>query len=68
MTAVTALEEQIELYRQMTGEDRLTIAVELHELSCDIGREGIRRAHPGADAAKVEHLLHAVSSWPARNE
>ena len=58
MTAVTALEKQIERYRQMTGEERLTIALDLHELSCDIAREGIRRAHPAADAAEVERLLH----------
>ena len=58
MTAATALEKQIELYRQMTGEPRLAIALELHELSCDIAREGIRHQHPNADAAGVERLLH----------
>jgi hypothetical protein len=41
MTAVTALDKQIERYRQMTGEQRLTVALELHELSCDIAREAI---------------------------
>jgi hypothetical protein len=58
MTAATALEKQIERYRQMTGEERLTIALDLHELSCEIAREGIRRAHPAADPAEVEQLLH----------
>ena len=58
MTAVTALEKQIERYRQMTGEQRLAVALELHEFACDIAREGIRRAHPKADAAEVEQLLH----------
>jgi hypothetical protein len=58
MTAVTALEKQIERYRQMTGEQRLAVALELHEFACDIAREGIRRAHPEADAAAVEQLLH----------
>ena len=44
MTAVTALDKQIECYRQMTGEYCcLTVALELHELSCDIAREAIRR-------------------------
>lgn len=42
----------------MTGEQRLTVALELHEMSCDIAREAIRRANPGADATKVEQLLH----------
>lgn len=57
MTAATALEEQIKRYRGMTGEQRLAIALELHEMSCDIAREGIRRQNPQADAAEVERLL-----------
>jgi hypothetical protein len=55
--AATALAKQIELYRGMTGEQRLAIALELHDLSCDVAREGIRRQHPEADAAEVERLL-----------
>lgn len=57
MDAATALAKQIELYRGMTGEQRLAIALELHDLSCDVAREGIRRQHPEADAAEVERLL-----------
>ena len=57
MNAATALEKQIERYRSMTGEQRLAVALELHEMSCDIAREGIRRQHPEADAAEVECLL-----------
>ena len=57
MTAAAALEKQIELYRRMTGEQRLAIALDLHELSCEVAREGIRRQHPQADAAEVERLL-----------
>ena len=57
MTAAAASERQIERYRRMTGEQRLAIALELHEMSCDIAREGIRRQHPEADAAEVERLL-----------
>jgi hypothetical protein len=57
MTAETALNKQIERYRQMTGEQRLAIALELHEMSCNIAREGIRRQNPNADAAEVERLL-----------
>ncbi len=52
-----ALQEQIELYRRMTGEQRLAIALELHELSCNVAREGIRHQHPGADEVEVERLL-----------
>jgi hypothetical protein len=57
MTAATALEKQILLYRRMTGEQRLAVALDLHELSCDIAREGIRRQHPAANAEEVERLL-----------
>ena len=57
MTAATALDKQIERYRSMTGEERLAVALELHELSCDIAREGIRRQNPRADGAEVERLL-----------
>ena len=57
MTATAALDKQIELYRSMTGEQRLAIALDLHELSCDIAREGIRHGHPEANTAEVERLL-----------
>jgi hypothetical protein len=57
MTPEAALEKQIELYRQMTGEQRLAIALDLHELSCEVAREGIRHNHPNADSAEVERLL-----------
>ena len=59
MTAATALEKQIERYRQMTGEQRLKIALDLHEMSCNIAREGIRRQHPDASEAEVESFLRA---------
>ena len=52
-----ALNEQIERYRRMTGEQRLAIALALHELSCSVTREGIRHQHPNADEAEVERLL-----------
>ncbi len=57
MTATKALEKQLERYREMTGEQRLAVALELHELSCAIAREGIRRQHPDADSAEVDRLL-----------
>ncbi|MDP9292642.1 MAG: hypothetical protein M3O82_09810 [Verrucomicrobiota bacterium] len=58
MTAAAALDKQIERYREMTGEQRLAVALDLHEMSCDIAREGIRHSHPDADPAEVERLLH----------
>ncbi len=59
MNAATALQKQIERYRQMTGEQRLKIALDMHEMACNIARAGIRRQHPLASEAEVENLLHA---------
>ncbi len=59
MNAATALDKQIERYRQMTGEQRLKIALDLHEMSCNIASEGIRRQHPEANETEVEQFLHA---------
>jgi hypothetical protein len=57
MDAAKALAMQIDRYRRMSGEQRLAIALDLHAMSCDIAREGIRRQHPDADVAEVERLL-----------
>ena len=57
MNPENALNEQIEQYRRITGEQRLGIALQLHELSCNVAREGIRRQHPHSDEAEVERLL-----------
>jgi hypothetical protein len=57
MTPDAALAEQIKRYQAMTGEQRLKIALDLHELSCEVAREGIRHQHPDADAEEVERLL-----------
>ena len=57
MNAEQAFQKQVELYRQMTGEQRLAIALRLHELSCNIAREGIRHQQPNATPAQVEELL-----------
>jgi type II secretory pathway predicted ATPase ExeA len=59
MNAEVATNKQIERYRQMTGEQRLAIALKLHEMSCNIAREGIRRQHPNASETEVEKFLHA---------
>ena len=57
MTPEAASEAQIERYHQMTGEQRLEIALRLHELSCNVAREGIRAQIPGATEAEVERRL-----------
>jgi hypothetical protein len=57
MTPEAALEVQIERYRQMTGEERLAIGLRLHELSCNMAREGIRAQFPAANEEEVERRL-----------
>jgi len=59
MNAEGALEVQIARYREMTTEQRLLIALRLHELACEMARLGIRRQHPEADDIEVERLLRA---------
>jgi hypothetical protein len=58
MTPRAALSLQIERYRRMTAEARLALALELHELACEVSREGIRHQHPGASPEDVERFLH----------
>ena len=41
----------------MTGEQRLGIALNLHALSCDVAREGIRQQFPQAAAAEIDRRL-----------
>ena len=57
MTPQAALDAQIEKYRAMTGEERLKLALDLHELSCEIARAGIRYQHPEASVDEVVRLL-----------
>lgn len=57
MTPEAALNQQIEGYRKMTGEQRLKIALDLRELACDVARAGIRHQHPHATEAEVDERL-----------
>jgi len=58
MTPQAALDAQLTRYRAMTREQRVGIALRLHELACEMARLGIRRQHPAASPAEVEELLH----------
>jgi hypothetical protein len=58
MTPQAALDMQIKMYRRMTPEQRLKLALDLHELACDVAREGIRYQFPKADEVEVERRLH----------
>ena len=57
MTPEAALQRQIECYRPVTGQQRLQIALDLHQFACDLAREGIRRQFPEADEAEVDRRL-----------
>ena len=57
MSPEVALEKQIERYRQMTCGERVQVALNLHEMACEMSRVGIRRQHPEADEDKVNQLL-----------
>ncbi len=57
MTPEAALEQQIERYRAMTGEERLKIALDLHTFACEVARAGIRRQFPDADDEEIERHL-----------
>ena len=59
MDPQAALDKQIAMYRAMTGEERLLTALRLHELSCEIAREGIRDQYPHASHQEVEQHLRA---------
>jgi hypothetical protein len=41
----------------MTREERVGLALRLHELACEMARLGIRRQHPQATPTEVENLL-----------
>jgi len=58
MSPQAALGIQIERYRAMTREERVGIALRLHELACEMARLGIRRQHPEATSREVEEFLH----------
>ena len=57
MTPQDALRMQIDRYRAMTREQRVAIALGLHELACEMARLGIRRQHPTATHDQVEKML-----------
>jgi hypothetical protein len=62
MSPDAALKKQLEIYRSMTGEERLAIGLRLHELACNISRAGIRRQYPTATDEEVEqHLRRRIA-------
>ncbi|MDX1970669.1 MAG: hypothetical protein SFV23_26100 [Planctomycetaceae bacterium] len=58
---------QLEAYRRMTPEERLSIGLGLHELACEMSRAGIRLQHPHASADQVEQYLQERLSLATRS-
>jgi hypothetical protein len=58
MTPEEGLRKQIELYRQMTPQQRLQISFELYELSRTLVRQGVRHQHPDWDSQQVEQEVN----------
>ena len=61
MSPEAAPELQIERYRQMTCEERLSFGYYLNDLACDLARLRISLNYPQADWATVEKLRRAQS-------
>ncbi len=57
MPPEAALQAQIERYRGMTGQERLKIALDLHEFACEVSRAGIRHQFPDATDEEIERQL-----------
>jgi hypothetical protein len=57
MDPTTATKLQIEAYQKMSGEERLQIALNLHELSCEVSRESIRAISASLTSEEVEVQL-----------
>ena len=58
MTPEEGLRKQIEIYRGMTGQQRLQIGFELYELSGALVRAGVRHDYPDWDEQQVEEEVN----------
>jgi hypothetical protein len=72
-TSTTAYAVQLARYRQMSGSERVELAVQMSEDAREIARAGIRARHPTYSASDVEHALRRLilgddlfrRAWPA---
>ena len=55
MTPEEGLQTQIDVYRRMTGQQRLQIAFDLSQLSRELVRSNVRNHHPDWTDEQVEH-------------
>ena len=57
MTPADSHNAQIDKYRRMSGHERLLVGLRLHELSCEIAREGIIAMMPEATDDEIAEEL-----------
>lgn len=56
--------KQLEIYRSMTGKQRLRIAMELYELSRELIAGNIRMMHPGISKEELrKKLIARMTKW-----
>ncbi len=59
-TSEAAARVQIEIYRRLTPEQRVELAIEMSEAARETSRGGIRSRHPEYDELEVEHALRRL--------
>jgi hypothetical protein len=55
---------QLEIYRAMSGEQRILLALEMSLFARELAREGIRRDHPEWPEARVARELLRLAFFP----
>jgi len=58
MTPQEGLQKQLELYRQMSGMQRLQIGFELYDLSREMVQCSVRNQYPQWNAAQLENEVN----------
>lgn len=65
-TSPEAARIQIEIYRRMSGAERLALAFEISEFAREFCLAGIRRRHPDWGEAEVRHeMVRYLSLGPS---
>lgn len=72
MNLLESIDAHVEVYRRMTGEQRLRIGMEFHELGRVLVRLGLRHEHPEWDEERIarevkRQFLLAAGLAPSEN-
>jgi hypothetical protein len=63
-TSPAAQAIQLEIYRAMSGEQRILLAFEMSLFARELAREGVRRDHPDWPEARVARELLRLAFFP----